>query len=273
MAREQPAPAGIAEHRVAERLVEHRRPGQRIGFDQTGSDGWKTFEQDRQHQQWRHRKQAGPHDIGKHVHLAARLGHEIAAGPAQCRGQDEHQTQRRDVAAAVGDDEAETGRGERQREPLKQVHTLGNEPHRQPDGEENLGLNHERGEPWRNAVLHRDVKQAELAGTDQDSIGGKMTPRNRRALEKEDSRQQGKRETQGREQQRRQMRERHLDDDEIAAPNRHHRDGEENMAKRKVGVFGGHRTYDLGPICRGKKRQKHNAASLIAEASRARPAG
>ncbi len=85
-------------------------------------------------------------------------------------------------------------------------------------------------------AVDRDEQQAELADADQDAVERERAKRDRRPPQQENSRKSGEAEAQGRKQQRRQMAERHLDDDEVRPPHGDDRQREDGIARRQRSV-------------------------------------
>ncbi len=131
-------------------------------------------------------------------------------------------------------DQQETGDGNRQRCVLEGTHALavliGGERH----GEEDLRLHHERRQGGRDLPIHGNEQDAELAHPDEQAIGGQIAPRHRRPPDEKYRWNQGRREAQRREHQRRQILQTDMDDDKVATPHRHDGDGEQPMSQRNV---------------------------------------
>ena len=129
------------------------------------------------------------------------------------------------------EDDADADAGQSKSGELEGLHALMRDRGRQQDGEEGLRLHHERGEARRDIALDREEEQAELAGADQDAIGGELAPRHIRALQEEDRRQEREGEAQRREEQRREVLDADMDDDEIRAPDHHDGQREQRVAE------------------------------------------
>lgn len=135
------------------------------------------------------------------------------------------------------DDHGDARRGQQQGEPLEAAHPFAGEAHREADGEEDLDLDHQRGQARRDMAVDRDIEQAELSDADQQAIEREVTQRHRRAGEEEQGGEEHQAEAQGREQQRRQVPKRELDDHEVGAPDGDHGEREQEVAQ---GEGGGH---------------------------------
>ena len=233
MARQQPAPCGITEQRVADRLPEHRTPGAGPGVLQAVHDNGRAFEQQRQQQQRRHREKARPDHVAEHVDATRLLADHVAAGPAQCRAEHHQQTRRGGGGIGVQRNHEDAADSERQRQPLNRLHALAEARHRQPDREEHLRLDHQRRQTGRDVRADRQVQQPELTDADQQAVSGQIAPRGLRARYQQGGRQRGEQEAQRGEQQRWQLRQRQLDDDEVGAPHRHDGEGEQHVTKRQ----------------------------------------
>ena len=99
------------------------------------------------------------------------------------------------------------------------AHTLVLQPGDQQQREEDLRLHQQRGEAGREVVAQGQEQQAEH-GADGHAVGDQVAPGDGRALDEEQPGQGAEQEAHGRQQQRRQLGERALDDDEVGAPDR-----------------------------------------------------
>jgi molybdenum-dependent DNA-binding transcriptional regulator ModE len=115
---------------------------------------------------------------------------------------------------------------------LRAAQALAEQPDREQHGEEDLELEHERREPRRHPLVHRDEQEAELARADRGPDGDHPAPVRAGAPDEEDRREDHEREAQGDEEQRRERLERDVQDDEIQAPDEGDREGEQGVAGR-----------------------------------------
>ena len=155
----------------------------------------------------------------------------LPARPAGRRDQHQRDAQGRGHAVGMREDHGQARSREEQRAPLVATHALAPDQNGQTHREEHLRLHHQRGQPRRDVALHRDVEQAELPHADQYAIQAEVLPAAGRARNEEQRRHQRQGKAQRGEQQRRNVFQRVGHQHEIAAPHRHQRDGEQEMAE------------------------------------------
>ena len=119
------------------------------------------------------------------------------------------------------EDHPDSDAGQRKPGELEGLHALVRDRGRQQDREEGLRLHDKRGEARRDVALDGEEEQAELPGADQDAIGSELAPGRVGALQEKDCRQEREGKAERREEQRREMLDPDMDDDEIRAPYRH----------------------------------------------------
>ena len=138
--------------------------------------------------------------------------------------------------AIMGHDHAHAGDRQREGRQLMGLQPLAAAQHRQRDGEEDLHLDHQRGQARRDHAVHGDEQKAELAQPDGQAIDGQIGPADFGLRQEEHHRQQHEGEAQGREQQRRQRVQPDADDDEIGAPDEHHRQAPADRSRKDSGI-------------------------------------
>ncbi len=109
---------------------------------------------------------------------------------------------------------------------MDQAHTLAAEVHCQSNGEERIGLRHQRGKARRDVTIDGDVQKPKLPHADKQPISDQIAPRHVGTWDEKHRRNERKGEPQGRELQRRQMIEARFDDDKVNTPHRHHQQRE-----------------------------------------------
>ena len=113
-------------------------------------DARRAFDQQRQRQQRRHREQAGPDHVGQHVHPAAAAATMLPPAQRQRRGSTSAKPERRGARRRCA---ARSARcppaASASASHWKPRTPLAGQRHGQADGEEDLRLHHQRGQPGR----------------------------------------------------------------------------------------------------------------------------
>ena len=178
------------------------------------------------------------------------MAHEdVARRPGHRRPHGEDQGQQRDGSPAAEGDDAEPDDTQTDAGPLEQGRALGEHEGGDDDGDHGLELEDERGQPGRHPRRERGVEQPELAQAhgaahEQDPAQG------RRRAGHEGQREQDDGEAERDEQQRRDVAQAPVDDDEVHAPQDHDEAGGED-------VLEGHATILAPSTVKHQRRLLH----------------
>ena len=179
------------------------------------------------------RERTRPHHEAECVDAPGRAPDEIAQGPGEGRADHEHDAECRHAGLRryVRRDDRQAADGQRERGPLQGLQAIAVDHGGQPDREEHLRLDHQRREAGRDVRAHGPEQQPELADADQGAERRQLGPGHRRLRDEEDERQERERVAQRREGVGREGVEAQSDDDEVRAPDRDDREGEQQVGQ------------------------------------------
>ena len=158
--------------------------------------------------------------------------------PGQCRTEGEHEGQRGCRAGAAGSHDDQPGGADGDADEGRPLGVLA-EPHeRDQHGEDDLGLEHERGQTGRHAEVQRGVEQAELADAHEQPDQGDVDRTRGRAADEEDRRQRHEGEPDRGEGQRWHVADAFVDHDEVDAPDGRGQAGEQRGSEGHASIVG-----------------------------------
>ena len=118
------------------------------------------------------RGEARPDGEGQHVDLARRLGQDIRRAPEEGGENDERKRPEARAGEPRRTDDGDPGEGDGASNDLSPPRILAQEQPCQPDREERLRLDDERGQADRKACMDRDEQESELPDAEQQAIEG-----------------------------------------------------------------------------------------------------